>query len=208
VVCYKRSVIFEGSRSPRARRRAWWAAGLLALAGAFVVLQLVLPRGGSLPDTSRPGRPQIVYTPPTVPLTPERRRAINAVLDAFVPAAVERRNPVRALPLVTSAFHSGISRKDWVRGKLPVLPYDARGAHFHGWTLDYSLQREVSVDVLLQPAATEKRGAIAFTAVFKRERGNWLVDAFIPAASFAPANAETSRILAQPDFRPSAPGGS
>jgi hypothetical protein len=201
-------MIFEGSTSPRARRRAWWAAGLLALAGAFLVLQEVLPQGGALPNTSRPGRPQIVYTPPTVPLTPERRRAINAVLDAFVPAAVERRNPVQALALVTPGFRAGVSRKDWLRGKMPVLPYDARGAHFHGWTLGYSLPREMSVDVMLQPAATEKRGAIAFTAVFKRERGNWLVDAFIPAATFAPADAETSRILAQPDFMPSAPGGS
>jgi hypothetical protein len=172
------------------------------------VLQVVLPRGGALPDTSRPGRPQIVYTPPTVPLTPERRRAINAVLDAFVPTVVERRNPLRALSLVTPAFRAGTSREDWVRGKLPVIPYVARGKHFHGWTLDYSLQREVSVDVMLQPAPTEKRGAIAFTAVFKWEHGNWLIDAFIPAASFAPANAERSRILAQPDFRPSAPGGS
>ena len=201
-------MIFEGSRSPRARRRAWWAAGLLALAGLVVVLQEALPQGGSFPDTSRPGRPQIVYAPPTVPLTTERRRAINAVLDAFVPAAVERRDPVQALSLVTPAFRAGISRKDWARGKLPVLPYEARGAHFHGWTLDYSLPREVSVDVMLQPAATEKRGAIAFTAVFKQQRGNWLVDEFIPAATFAPANADTSRILAQPDFKPSTPGGS
>lgn len=120
-------MIFEGSSSPRARRRAWWAAGLLALAGLVVVLQEALPRGGSFPDTSRPGRPQIVYTPPTVPLTPERRRAINAVLDAFVPAAVERKDVIRALALVTPAFRAGISRKDWARGRLPVLPYDARG---------------------------------------------------------------------------------
>jgi hypothetical protein len=125
-----------------------------------------------------------------------------------VPAAVERRNPARALPLVTPALRAGISRAAWDRGNLPVIPYDARGKHFHGWTLDYSLQREVSVDVMLQPAATEKRGAIAFTAVFKRDRGRWLVDAFFQAASFAPANAKTSRIIAQPDFRPSAPGGS
>ena len=201
-------MILAGSRSPRARRRAWWAAGLLALAGVFVVLQVVLPRGGSLPDTSRPGRAQIVYTPRAVPLTPARRRAINALLDEFVPTAVERRDPARALSLVTPALHAGISREAWDRGNLPVIPYKARGTHFHGWTLDYSLQREVSVDVMLQPAETEKRGAIAFTAVFKRERGKWLVDAFIQAASFAPANAETSRIIAQPDFRPSAPGGS
>jgi hypothetical protein len=150
----------------------------------------------------------MVRTPRAVPLTPERRRTINMLLDEFVPAAVERKDPMRALALVTPAFRAGVSRADWARGKLPVLPYDARGERFHGWTLDYSLAKEMSVDVMLQPAATEKRGAIAFTAVFKRQRGNWLVDAFIQAAAFAPANAETSRILAQPDYRPSpTPGG-
>jgi hypothetical protein len=201
-------MILEGSRSPRAQRRAWWAAGLLTLAGGFFVLQLALPRGGELPDTSRPGRAQIVHTPRAVTLTPERRRAVNALLDEFVPAAVERKDPMRALALVTPAFRAGISRIDWAQGKLPVVPYDARGQRFHGWTLNYSLEREISVDVLLRPGPHEQRGGLAFTAVFKQQGHNWLIDAFIPAASFAPDDSETSRIYAQPDYKPSAPGGS
>jgi hypothetical protein len=201
-------VTFAVSKSPRAQRRLRWAAGLLALGAALTVLAVALPKGGSFPDTSRPGRPEIVRTPHAVPLTAERRAVINRLLDKFVPAAVERRDPLRALPLVTDAFRAGISRTAWAGGKLPVVPYDAAGAHFHGWTLDYSLAREMSVDVLLRPGAHEKRGAIAFTAVFKRPHRNWLIDAFIPAASFAPDNAPTKRILAQPDFAPMAkPGG-
>jgi hypothetical protein len=138
----------------------------------------------------------------TVRLTAERRRAINTLLDEFVPAAVERKDPLRALPLVTPAFRAGLTRRDWVQGKLPVIPYDARGTRFHGWTLGYSLAREMSVDVLLRPGLHEKRGGVAFTAVFKLRHRRWLIDAFIPAASFAPDNAQTSRILAQPDYAP------
>lgn len=190
--------VFE---SPRARRRGLWLLGLLVLAGAVAILAAAVPRGGSFPDTRRDGRPQLVSVSRAVPLTQERRRAINSLLDAFVPAAVERRDPLRALPLVTPAFRSGISRRAWARGDLPVLPYDALGKHFDDWTLDYSLADEIAVDVLLHPGPRERRGAIAFTAVFKRVHGRWLVDEFLPAASFAPAGA-TSRILAQPDYAP------
>jgi hypothetical protein len=143
----------------------------------------------------------------TVRVTPERRQTVNALLDVFVPAAVERDHPLRALPLVTSAFRAGVSRRDWAHGKLPVIPYEARGTKFHGWMLNYSLEREMSVDVLLRPGARETRGNISFTAVFKRQHGRWLIDAFIPAASFAPENAGTHRILATPDFSPAVKGG-
>ena len=199
-------MVLLGSTSPRARRRALWLAGVLAFGGVVAALAVVLPHGGAFPDTSRPGRPDVVRVPRAVPLTPERRRAINALLDEFVPSAVERRDPLRALPLVTPAFRTGITRKAWAEGKLPVIPYQAEGTKFRGWTLDYSLAREMSVDVLLRPGAHETRGAIAFTAVFKRSAKTWLIDQFVPAASFAPDNASTKRILAQPDFSPATKG--
>ena len=133
-------------------------------------------------------------------MTPARKHAIGALIDAFVPAAVERHAPLRALPLVTPAFRAGVSRADWARGNLPVLPYDTTGSHFD-WTLGYSHPKEISVDVLLQPSAREQLGAIAFTAVFARKGSRWLIDSFVPAASFAPKQ-KAPRILAQPDFTP------
>jgi hypothetical protein len=87
-----------------------------------------------------------------------------------------------------------------------VIPYDARGRQFHGWVLNYSLAREMSVDVLLRPGKRETRGNVSFTAVFKAQHHRWLIDAFIPAASFAPENADRSRILATPDFSPAVKG--
>ena len=141
-------------------------------------------------------------TPTSVPLTRPRRRAIDSLLDAFVPAAVERRNPVRALALVTPAFRAGVTRAQWARGDLPVHPFDARDSSFHTWRLDYSYEHELSVDLLLQPARRERLGAISFTAVFKRRHGRWLIDSFVPAAIFAPEHAPP-RILAEPDFTPS-----
>jgi hypothetical protein len=193
--------------SPRRRRRTMWAAGLAAFAGVFALANAFLPHGESGPDSLRPGKVQRVALPREVPLTQQRRRTINELLDAFVPAAVERKNPLRALNLVTTGFRAGVSLREWKDGKLPVFPYDAEGTRFHGWTLNYSLADEMSVDVLLRPGPRETTyGAFAFTAVFKKHGGRWRIDAFIPAASFAPDNAKTSRILSHRDFSPSVKG--
>jgi len=194
-------------RSPRSRRRALWLGGLVVAASTFVVLNFVLPKGGAPPDTVRPGRAQLVSMPRTVPMTAARRVAIDSLLDSFVPAAVERRDPDHALSLVTPAFRAGVTRAGWARGELPVMPYEAEGKRFHGWTLDYSLADEIGVDVLLRPGKTETRGAVAFTAVFKHRDNRWLVDSFVPAAFFAPENAPVKKILAQPDLTPAAKGG-
>ena len=90
------------------------------------------------------GPTQVVRVPRAVPMTAARKRAIDALLATFVPAAVERRQPLRALPLVTPAFRAGVTRADWARGNLPVMPYRAQGSRF-GWTFDYSYPREMSV---------------------------------------------------------------
>jgi hypothetical protein len=174
--------------------------GLSATVAAAIVL---LPASGKrLPIYAAPKgtRVQVVRIPHAVPMTTARERAIGALIDAFVPTAVERREPLRALKLVTPAFRAGVSRSEWSRGNLPVLPYQTQGAHFP-WTLGYSYPREISVDVLLHPAPSEQLGAIAFTAVFKQRGKRWLIDSFVPAASFAPRH-KAPRILAQPDFTP------
>jgi hypothetical protein len=187
----------------RSRRRLLWAGGALAVAAALAAAATLLPSAAKRPAVAAapPGPSQIVRVPRAVPMTTARKRAIGALIDAFVPAAVERRAPLRALSLVTPAFRAGITGADWARGNLPVLPYDTTGTHFD-WTLGYSHPREISVDVLLQPAPREQLGAIAFTAVFARKGSRWLIDSFVPAASFAPRQ-RTPRILAQPDFTPS-----
>ena len=186
--------------SPRARRRARLAAAVVAVAAAAVAAVVALPKGTPERETLRPGA-QVVPTFHTVRLTPTRRQAINDVLDAFIPAAVERKDPQRALSLVTRDFRAGVSRDEWTHGKLPVFPYSARRDGIHGWTLNYSFPHEISIELLMHPAPKERLGPLAVTAVFKQVRGRWLIDSFVPSASFAPQR-KAPRILAQPDFSP------
>ena len=161
---------------------------------------MALPKGHTERERLRPGA-QVVRTPQSVRFTAERRHAVNEALDTFIPAAVERHHPLRALPLVTHDFRAGATRDQWSRGDLPVMPYDARAGSFHGWRLNYSFPKEISVELLLHPAPKEPLGAVAFTAVFKRVHNQWLIDSFAPSASFAPVG-KAARIKAQPDYTP------
>ena len=190
----------EALGSPRLRRRLAWTGGLVLVASIAAAAIVALPKGHEAKEVLRPGA-VVLTTPKDVPMTRARRAAVDRVLDAFVPAAVERRDPLRALPLVTAAYRSGISERQWSRGNLPVFPFQSSGRRFHDWTLNYSYPEEMSVEILLHPAKTETLGAQAFTVVLKRSQDRWLIDSFAPSASFAPAPA-TPKILAQPDFSP------
>src|SRR3954465_7583728 len=190
--------------SPRTRRRLLWVGGLVVVAAVAAAAVVPLPKGHQAKEVFRPGA-WVPSTPKDAPMTPARRQAVDRILDTFVPAAVERKDPLRALPLVTPAFRSGTSPQEWRRGQLPVFPYDTRNRSFHTWTLNYSYPREMSIEILLHPAPKETLGSLAFTAVLKQTKGRWLVDSFVPAASFAPEK-KVPKILASPDFTPFADG--
>jgi hypothetical protein len=186
--------------SPKVRRRLMWIGGLLLVAGIAAAAVVALPKGHEAKEVFRPGA-VVLTTPNKVPMTHARREAVDRVLDTFVPAAVERRDPLRALPLVTDAYRSGVSNSEWRRGNLPVFPFQSSNRTFHDWTLNYSYPDEMSIEILLHPAKTETLGAQAFTVVLKRSHDRWLIDEFAPSASFAPAHS-TPRIRAQPDYTP------
>ena len=190
--------------SPRMRRRLGWSLVLLAVAAAVATGISLLPSGGEPPERFTPGSPaaEPVASPPPreVPLRRAERAAITGVLARFVPAAVERRDPAAAYDLVTPDLKAGQSRADWKTGDIPVYPFRTRLHRFAAWRLNYSFPREVSLELLLPPE-NRKLGPIAFTAVLERSGDRWLVDSFIPAATFSAPGA-APRITAQPDLAP------
>jgi hypothetical protein len=189
--------------SPRLRRRLLWATCAAALGAAVAAAIAFLPSPEPEPTAAKRSAPaQVIRTPKEVPLTPAERTMVTRLLDEFVPAAVERRDLASAYRMVTPSFRAGVTRAEWNRGDIPIHPFDARDDRHYGWVLRQAFPREISVDVLLQPSRREKLGALAFTAVFKRtSSGSWLIDEFIPTASFAPTK-KAPRILASPDFQP------
>ena len=131
------------------------------------------------------GTVQIVRQQRQVPVSAEDRAQINALLDRFVPAAVERRDPAAAYDLVTQTLRSVAPRAQWRTGQIPISPYDAGGTTFHGWTVITSYRTSVTLDLTLQPR-NPKAGPASFTVDLKRIRGRWLVDEFYHRTGYGP----------------------
>jgi hypothetical protein len=177
--------------SPRRRRRLAWLGGtLVACLVAALVVALVPHTSGEI-DRNFSNEPvQRVIPERNVPVTPARRAEVNVLFDAFVPAAVERRDPSAAYDLVTPAFRGGVDRSVWDHGDLPVYPYEPHGKVFHGWTVDTSYRTSMSVQLFLQPR-DPKDGPVAYSVDLKRLRGRWLIDSFYPRAAYAPTASAT-----------------
>jgi hypothetical protein len=111
------------------------------------------------------------------------RRAIDRLLDAFVPDVVEQKN-LRAGWALTGGYSREVSYRAWLRGDTSVQRYPARGTRFHGWTLNYSYPGDVGFDILLQPS-TRRLGAWSFRAEAQRLDGRWRITTWYPVAEFA-----------------------
>jgi len=121
-------------------------------------------------------------------LSAEDRAQVNRTLDVFVNHAVKRHNPGAAYDVVTPALKGGMTRARWAKGDIGVYPYPAAGQRFHKWTIQYRTKDELSVELILAPTARyrAKLGQILFNVYLHPSHGRWLVDSFMPGATFAP----------------------
>ncbi|MEK6273748.1 MAG: hypothetical protein AABM30_00245 [Actinomycetota bacterium] len=141
-------------------------------------------------------------------VSPSDRQAINATLDTFVNHAVKRQDAGAAFDVVTPAMRGGMTRAQWSRGSIPVYPYPAAGQHFHQWTIQYRTSKELAIELLLspRPSSEGKVGQFLFHVYLQPAHGRWLVDSFMPGATFSPIG-KPAVVQAGADFTAS-PGGS
>jgi hypothetical protein len=135
------------------------------------------------------------------------RAAINATLDVFVNHAVKRKDVGRSYDVVTPLMRGGMSRAQWSRGSIPVYPYPAAGRQFHEWTVQYRTKEEIALELILAPNARNKKklGQFLFHVYLQPRDGRWLVDSFMPGATFSPEG-EAPVVQAAGDFL-ATPGG-
>jgi hypothetical protein len=140
-------------------------------------------------------------------LSPSDRAAINATLDVFVNSAVKRKDIAASYDVVTPTLRGGMTRAQWSRGEIPVYPYPAAGKRFHEWTIQYRTSEEVAIELILSPTARHKRelGQFLFHVYLQPRNGRWLVDSFMPGATFAPEG-KAPVVQAAADFQ-ATPGG-
>jgi hypothetical protein len=172
--------------SPRRRRRLTWVAVAAVVCLGVVALVLLIPNTtGNLPDHFSNTPVQVVTNEEQVPVTPAMRRQVNALFDAFVPRAVARRDPAAAYDLVTAAFRGDGTKTSWRKGEVPVFPYQPKGGVFHGWRVDTSFRDALSLELDLEPAKAGE-GPVSYDVELRRRHGRWLIDSFVPRATYAP----------------------
>lgn len=196
--------------SPRARRRLAWLGGVLAVVGAIAAASVLLPsrnaavETGDAPAVAAPARqaqPARGYGEPKT--VPPPRKELNALLDAFIPAVIARKDLAAGWDLVTADARG--RRSEWLRGTTPFQTFAARAEPYHGWTVNYSYPGDIGFDIFLAPK-DPRDVSMAFRGEAKKEGGAWKIAVFYPQATFQPAG-KRSFVWADTDLQPQAVGG-
>jgi hypothetical protein len=125
------------------------------------------------------------------------RAAIDALLDAFIPAVVEQKDLKAGWNMVGGVARA-TSHSEWLKGNTSVQRYPAKGTHFHGFVVNYAYPGDVGFDILLQPTK-ESIGAWSFRAEAQKLGGRWRITTWYPVATFAPPG-KTQTVLGPNDL--------
>lgn len=197
--------------SPRKRRRLLLVAIVAVVAGAVAAVFTLIPSHGlSAPGpVGNEGPAQLASDTPKVKLTKADRRAIDAVLDRFLPAGMERKDPAAAWALAGPEMKSGSTLAAWRRGNSPVPYYPAREKRFHDWqTIDVG-KGYVVFNLLVHPAKGSKLAPYVFSGEVVKQHGRWLVNRLYTIAIMnPPTKTKQMREVGPADFAAGASAGS
>src|SRR5215475_12171 len=137
-------------------------------------------------------------------LTNADRAEINKTVDMVVNYGAKRVHVMRSYNWVTPEMRSGITRKQWRAGTIPIYPFPAAGTTFHYWSLKWISDGTVGIELLLMPTLKNKFdvGPIIFDLYLKPSGKRWLLDGFMPMATLAPVNAKKTKVRSVADFSP------
>jgi hypothetical protein len=164
--------------SPRAQRRALWVGlGIFVVGAAAMVFVFFRNTGHPLPDKASNQPAQVEKAQPTVPVAPE----IVTVMKKFISTAVLRKNLDEAFAIVGPDLRGGLTRKQFEKGDIPVVPYPAADVEHLQYTVDFSHPEEASLEVGLNPTAgNEGVRRQTFFIGFKKIGGHWVVNYWSP----------------------------
>jgi len=134
-----------------------------------------------------------------VALSPADRKRIGTTVDRFLIAALDRSDPATAWRLAGPDLRGSAALADWTSGSMPVPVYRARGTHFPGWTQLSVTPGHVSFDLIVQPRAGSKEGAMALNVQVIRRGSSWAVNRLYPVATFTPVG-QRPRVVGPNDF--------
>lgn len=192
--------------SARARRRLFRLGIVLTVTGAIAGIALALQspkQPSSAPAKNAP--PAQVVTRRTR-VTPKDRRAINATLDAFLGASLDRSSPATAWRLAGPEMKSGSTLREWKAGTSPVPYFPARETTFGGWeAVDAGPNYVVFDHLLVHPRRGSSTSSSIFAGEVVRRGKHWLVNRLYTIAVMKrPTKAGTHQVGPQDYAAPSA----
>lgn len=120
----------------------------------------------------------------------DRALALSTALK-FVNTAVARRHVEDSYALAAPGLREGLTRSQWSRGEIPVIPYPATEARVR---VDYSFRNELGLTLLLVPTSASKLNPMPFnmdmTARGTGLERRWLVSSWTPSGGPAAATVD------------------
>jgi hypothetical protein len=146
-------------------------------------------------DAKGPEVPDYV-APKNSPFTASEKQAVRRSLKEFISSAVARENPSRAWDVSAPSLKQGISRQQWNKGDLPVVPYPAAKRGLGTWSfVQYSYTDSVGLEVFVFPKPGSGWSAMtADVELVKARDGRWLVDYWMPKRFHGPPALAASQL--------------
>jgi hypothetical protein len=184
--------------SPRWRRRLIKIAVVLAIF-PLTYLGIHYSNGGNPENANGPQVANYVQ-PKRSPFTEAEQRAVHPVLAQFIRYAVAREDPAKAWDLAGPDLRSGLTRKEWDTGAIPVVNYPASHKGLGSWSyVKYSYTNTVGLEVFVFPKPGSGYSAMTADAEVRKDSdGRWQVNYWMPERFHGPASLSAKAKPAKP----------
>jgi hypothetical protein len=174
------------SLSARRRRRAAWVVSALLVVGIVSYLGFRFSNTGERiqdPFTNAPVR-TVPKVPKSVRLSQAALRDVRSAADRFISSAVLRKHVDDSWDVTAPALRQGLTRAQWAKGEIPVVPYPARPDSIK-WKLNYSYGSRVGFRVAFFRVKGSSLDADVFDIELSKSGAaggqRWLVSFWAPA---------------------------
>ena len=184
-------VLVSVLRTRRSRRRAAIAAVLLLVAVPLGYLAVHYSSSGDPRNANGPYVSDAFYREPKhVPFTAEKRRAVSVVLAKFISGAVSKHDLAGTWELAGPDLRQGITREDWLKGRIPIVPFAASKRGQGDWSVvNYSYPNKVGLELLMFPEHRSGELATVETDVVRGQDGRWRVNYWMITKLHGPGSA-------------------
>jgi hypothetical protein len=164
--------------SPRGQRRLLWVSGGVLVVGMVVFVSVFLLRGSKGYNAPVSNKPAAI-APKQIKAKPDP--AAFKVARKFIETAPLRKNLDAAYPLVSSEISGGMTKKQWDKGNIAVMPYPAGNTKSTQFQVlwSYKTQMMLVVDLVAKQGVDVRPHLPFYVGLIRaggKPNGRWLVN--------------------------------